>query len=133
MFELTTADIIWNRACLQDVAGLEVGDRALAAMILAHGLVMNGGVLHAVEALDADQLAAAKEGFRYFGLARVEAFLAEATSAAINAAPSGSDSLPLRAATTTLAPAAMRRCAIAAPMPREPPVTSARRPTSSFE
>lgn len=82
MFELTTADIIWNRACLQDVAGLEVGDRALAAMILAHGLVMNGGVLHAVEALDADQLAAAKEGFRYFGLARVEAFLAEATSAA---------------------------------------------------
>jgi hypothetical protein len=82
MFELTTADIIWNRACLQDVMGLGVGDQALAAMILAHGLVMNGGVLHAVESLDPGQLVAVQEGFRYFGLARVEAFLAEAKSTA---------------------------------------------------
>ena len=33
----------------------------------------------------------------------------------------------------TLAPASRRRCAIAAPMPREPPVTRARRPMNSFE
>src|SRR5580700_3165033 len=58
---------------------------------------------------------------------------AEATSPATNAAPAGKVSPRERAVTTTFAPASSRRCAIAAPMPRVPPVTSARRPMSSLE
>src|SRR3981081_2520638 len=58
---------------------------------------------------------------------------AEATSPATNAAPAGKASPRERAVTTTFAPASRRRCAIPAPMPRVPPVTSARRPMSSFE
>jgi hypothetical protein len=58
---------------------------------------------------------------------------AEATSPATNAAPAGKASPRERAVTTTFAPASSRRCAIAAPMPRVPPVTSARRPMSSLE
>ena len=45
-----------------------MGDHALAAMLLAHGHVMNGGVLHAVELMDEAQLAAAKAGYRFFGV-----------------------------------------------------------------
>ena len=81
MPEFTAADRIWNRACLNQVAGLPMGDQALAAMILAHGLVMNGGVIHAIECLTADQLAAAKAGYRYFDLADVDALLDVAASA----------------------------------------------------
>ena len=33
------------------------GDRALADMVLAHSLTMNGGVLHAVESLNSEELA----------------------------------------------------------------------------
>src|SRR5450432_1270138 len=58
---------------------------------------------------------------------------AEATSPATNAAPAGKVSPRERAVTTTFAPASSRRCAIAAPIPRVPPVTSARRPMSSLE
>src|SRR6202521_2632279 len=58
---------------------------------------------------------------------------AEATSPATTAAPAGKASPRERAVTTTFASASSRRCAIAAPMPRVPPVTSARRPTSSLE
>jgi hypothetical protein len=49
-------------------------------MILAHGLVMNGGVEHAIESLTSEQLAAAKEAYRYFGLADVDAFFDVASS-----------------------------------------------------
>ncbi len=77
-YELTVADQIWNRACLEDVSRLREGDRLLAAMILAHGAVMNGGVLHAVESLDEGRLAAANEGYRYLGLSDVASLLAEA-------------------------------------------------------
>jgi len=61
-------DIIWNRAC--EGAGLSPrkGDRALAALLKAHGLMMNGGVLHAVECLDATELANAKSGYCFFRL-----------------------------------------------------------------
>ena len=57
----------------------------------------------------------------------------EATSPATNVAPAGKVSPRERAVTTTFAPASSKRCAIAAPMPRVPPVTSARRPMSSLE
>lgn len=61
-------DLVWNRACFYPGALSLPGDRALADMLLAHGYAMNGGVLHAVEDLEPDQLDAALSGYRFFGL-----------------------------------------------------------------
>ena len=52
-----------------------VGDRALASLLLAHGMIMNGGVHHAIEALSSDELEAAAQGFAYFKLDEVGKFL----------------------------------------------------------
>ena len=62
-------DEIWNRACL-DAGGSSpaVGDQALASLLVAHGLAMNGGVVHAMECLSQSELAAAIAGFNYFGI-----------------------------------------------------------------
>lgn len=65
------ADAVWNRACFEAGGPKTLsapGDRALADMIVAHSVAMNGGVLHAVEALSPGEIAAAVRGFRYFGL-----------------------------------------------------------------
>lgn len=65
------ADDVWNRACAEAGRPKELvapGDRALADMVLAHSLAMNGGVLHAVECLDPAELIGAVAGYRYFGL-----------------------------------------------------------------
>jgi len=67
MSELTRADRIWNRACGKDEMRFLPGDRALADMIPAHGLVMNGGVLHAVECVSDSELSAAVSAYRFFG------------------------------------------------------------------
>ena len=60
---------IWNRAAIE-LGGPNpgIGDRALAAVLLAHGAVMNGGVAHAIELLSKEELAAAISGFNYFAL-----------------------------------------------------------------
>ena len=71
MYELTEADLIWNRACGDDPLRSLPGDRALTDMIRAHSAVMNGGVLYAVDCLTADELSAAQEGYRFYGLDRV--------------------------------------------------------------
>jgi hypothetical protein len=64
---VTDADVVWNRACLEDVGpNARAGDRALSALIKAHSLVMNGGVLHAVECLEPAEIEAACAGFRFF-------------------------------------------------------------------
>ena len=67
--EASRQDQIWNRACLE-ATGFEpaAGDKALASLLLAHGLAMNGGVVHALEGLSPAELAAAIAGFKYFGL-----------------------------------------------------------------
>lgn len=79
MAEPTPADVIWNRACMEDGGEApRVGDRALAALLLAHGLAMNGGVLHAAEMLSDEELAAAVAGYRFFGLEAIAALLCEA-------------------------------------------------------
>jgi hypothetical protein len=85
MYELTEADHIWNRACLDDVSALRAGDRALAAMILFHGLVMNGGVLHALECMEPEpqKFEAAMSGYRLFGFDHVADFLTVARSIAV--------------------------------------------------
>ncbi len=67
MYELTTADRIWNRACGSNKLRTLPGDRALVDLLMAHGLVMNGGVLHAVETLPAEELSAAEAGYKFYG------------------------------------------------------------------
>jgi hypothetical protein len=65
---MTNADLIWNRATMDEGrASPFPGDRALSSLLSAHGLAMNGGVLHAVELLSNAQLRAAMEGYSYFG------------------------------------------------------------------
>jgi hypothetical protein len=67
--KLSGQDAIWNRALLEAGGTTPaVGDSALASLLLAHGLAMNGGVVHALECLSPSEIAAAVEGFTYFGL-----------------------------------------------------------------
>ena len=80
MPELTRADVIWNRACEGDATAPSPGDRALAALLVLHGLVMNGGVLHAVECLKPQELAGAISGYRFFGFDDVAVMLVDAKS-----------------------------------------------------
>lgn len=78
MGELTEADMIWNRACGEDPLRSLPGDRALADLLRAHGLVMNGGVLHAVEILTPSELSDAESGYRFYGLDGVAPLLSRA-------------------------------------------------------
>ena len=73
---LTAADRVWNRAALESGGTTpRSGDCALAALLRVHGLVMNGGVHHAIECLAPAELAAAADGFLYFGFDDVASFL----------------------------------------------------------
>lgn len=78
MAELTQADMIWNRACGDDRLRSLPGDRALADMLRAHGLVMNGGVLHAVDVLTGSELSDAEAGYRFYGLDGIASLLSRA-------------------------------------------------------
>lgn len=62
------ADEVWDRACDPFAPFSHPGDAALAAVLLCHGMAVNGGLLHAVEGLEPDQRARAVAGFRLFGL-----------------------------------------------------------------
>ena len=64
----SAADAIWNRSCDPDAPTTYPGDAALVAVLLCHGMAMNGGLLHSCEALEPDQRAAAVAGFRLLGL-----------------------------------------------------------------
>jgi hypothetical protein len=67
--QLSRQDQVWNRACLESggPSPLE-GDEALASLLLAHGLAMNGGVVHALESMSRCEIRAAIAGYTYFGL-----------------------------------------------------------------
>ena len=78
MYKLTEADMVWNRACGEDPLRALPGDRALADLLHAHGLVMNGGMLHAVECMTDDEDSDTKAGYRYFGLGDVASLLVRA-------------------------------------------------------
>jgi hypothetical protein len=70
--------IVWNRAALE--AGgpsPRKGDVALSAMLLIHGLIMNGGVFHAIESVGPAELRAANTGYRFFGLSEIAELLEE--------------------------------------------------------
>lgn len=75
---MTAADMIWNRACGDDPLTTLPGDRALSNLLRAHGLIMNGGVLHGVECLTAEELSDSETGYRYFGLDAVASLLIRA-------------------------------------------------------
>jgi hypothetical protein len=67
--QLSIPDKIWNRAAMESGGSkAREGDRALSDLLLAHGMVMNGGLGHALEALSENELAAAARGYRFFGL-----------------------------------------------------------------
>jgi hypothetical protein len=71
---VTVADQIWNRAASErGGTAPRSGDRALASLLLVHGLVMNGGVHHALESAGPAELAAAAEGFEFFAFYDVAA------------------------------------------------------------
>ena len=78
MYKMTTTDLIWNRACDGGGSNPHAGDHALSALLTAHGLTMNGGVLHAVECLTSAERSAAQSGYRFFGLDAVADLLAQA-------------------------------------------------------
>jgi len=82
--ELSDTGKIWNRAALESggEAPLE-GDKALAALLAVHGMIMNGGIDHVLEVLDVGELAAGIAGFHYFGLAEAASVLEAATEADI--------------------------------------------------
>ena len=67
MSELTAADRVWNRATQRSRQG-RPGDAALSALLRAHGLVMNGGVLHCIELLSDEEVREVIAGYRYFGI-----------------------------------------------------------------
>ena len=70
--KLDAKALVWNRAAL-DGGGrsARAGDRALADALKVHGLVMNGGVHHAVQAVGELEVQAAAAGFEYFGLSSI--------------------------------------------------------------
>jgi hypothetical protein len=65
-----TREHIWKRACQATEAGAELraGDRALAAALLAHGIVMNGGVLHGLQGMSPSERREAAAGYRFLAL-----------------------------------------------------------------
>ena len=81
MHELSPVDKIWNRACKGGGESPHAGDKALAALLLFHGLAMNGGVLHAVECLSVKQLREAMNGYKYFGFKPVADLICSAQNA----------------------------------------------------
>ncbi len=72
---MSDIDKIWNRAASGD--GGEQGDEALAALLLFHGTVMNGGLVNALEVLDEEQIASGVEGYRFFGFDDAAALIVE--------------------------------------------------------
>lgn len=80
--QLSMANQVWNRAAMESGGSKACeGDRALSALLLAHGMVMNGGVGHALEVLSLDELAAAARGYRFFGLNDVATLLEHSINA----------------------------------------------------
>ena len=63
---MNDADRVWNRAAMEEgCVSPRAGDRALSALLLVHGMVMNGGVHHALESVDPAELAAGADGYAF--------------------------------------------------------------------
>jgi hypothetical protein len=72
--KLSDANRVWNRACGDNLIGFREGDVALAAMLLVHGLIQNGGVCHAFD-LTPDELLDGIKGYEFFGLHELVAII----------------------------------------------------------
>lgn len=70
MYEPTSADKIWNRACKGPYEASLPGDLALEAMPCFHNVAMNEGVLHAIERFSLREPDAIKNGVKYLELTR---------------------------------------------------------------
>lgn len=81
------ADEIWNGALEAVPASDLAGDVALHWALLAHGMVQNGGVLHAAEGLDERELAAACAGYTWLELGEVADLVREITIRFLASAP----------------------------------------------
>src|SRR5947207_11157500 len=76
---MTDADFIWNRSTLEKGgSNPRPADRALAALMKAHNLAMNGGVLHAIEILNQHDLSAAQSGYQFYGFDKAANLLSRA-------------------------------------------------------
>lgn len=77
----SAADSVWNRAAERGGGDFpRRGDRALASLLLLHGLAMNGGIHHALDFLSSAQLSAAIDGFSYFGFEAMADWLGSAST-----------------------------------------------------
>jgi hypothetical protein len=73
---------VWHRAAVDSGGPTpREGDKALAAVLEAHGYVMNGGVFHAVECLGPERLRLCCEGYIYFGLREIASVFEAAAEA----------------------------------------------------
>jgi hypothetical protein len=77
-YKPTFTDAIWNRACEGGGPDPKEGDAALAALLLFHGVAMNGGVTDALETLSDAQISAAQAAFCYFDVPQIAALIIEA-------------------------------------------------------
>jgi hypothetical protein len=71
---LTRAQRVWIRASKRNDVALKDGDRALKALLILHGRIMNGGVYHGVLAAS-DKLEAGLRGYDYFALDELSAIV----------------------------------------------------------
>ncbi|MGO8848066.1 MAG: hypothetical protein ACLQBD_14930 [Syntrophobacteraceae bacterium] len=72
---MTNAQRVWNRAALESGGNSPgPGDLALASLLFVHGIVVNGGVHHALECIEPAELFAAADGYSFFGFDDVAAF-----------------------------------------------------------
>ena len=73
---LSATHQVWNRAALEGGGPApREGDKALNALLLFHGMGMNGGLAHAIEVLNEVEFRAAVEGYRFFRLDELADFL----------------------------------------------------------
>jgi hypothetical protein len=79
----TMQEQIWNRACGNGAPVPGAGDVALAAMLTFHGMVQNVGTLDAIKTLSAEELAAARSGYRYFGFGNVAGIIGAGQAAIV--------------------------------------------------
>lgn len=74
--DLSITAIIWNRAAVnEECEQLARGDCALSALLRLHGLIMNGGVINAVEVMEQDEFNNAVASYQFFGLDAVSKLL----------------------------------------------------------
>jgi len=73
------ADKVWNRAAEVELdEDAREGDRALHDALLFHGEAMSGGVLNGFEALEPEEVEAARAGFDWLGMPEAASLLAHA-------------------------------------------------------